>query len=159
MPLYFLGAEVLGLYPLGPVFHGAGLNVTVLSNNGHLDIGIIACQEQVPNVWLLADEMPRAVDELLAAARQHTGAKSARKPAARKTATASKKVAKKTAPRKAVAKKTAAKKATAARKPTAKEMPAKNASARVVPSGEAAARNGAPKKSAPENSSAEAASN
>ncbi len=149
MPLYFLGAEVLGLYPLGPVFHGAGLNVTVLSNNGHLDIGIIACQEQVPNVWLLADEMPRAVDELLAAARQHTGAKSARKPAARKTATASKKVAKKTA----------AKKATAARKPTAKEMPAKNASARVVPSGEAAARNGAPKKSAPENSSAEAASN
>ncbi len=159
VPLYFLGAEVLGLYPLGPVFHGAGLNVTVLSNNGHLDIGIIACQEQVPNTWLLADEMPRAVDELLAAARQHIGAKSARKPAARKTATASKKVAKKTAPRKAVAKKTAAKKATAARKPTAKEMPAKNASARVVPSGGAAARNGAPKKSAPKNSSAEAASN
>ena len=37
LPIYFLGAQVTGFYPFGPVFHGAGLNVTVLSNDGRLD--------------------------------------------------------------------------------------------------------------------------
>jgi diacylglycerol O-acyltransferase / wax synthase len=85
VPIYFLGAEVLGMYPLGPVFHGAGLNITVLSNNGHLDIGIIACLEQVPHPWSLADEMPNVIAQLLAAARQRTGTKAPAKPRARKT--------------------------------------------------------------------------
>lgn len=31
LPIYLLGARVTGMYPLGPVFHGCGLNVTVLS--------------------------------------------------------------------------------------------------------------------------------
>ncbi|MGZ6855271.1 MAG: WS/DGAT domain-containing protein, partial [Mycobacteriaceae bacterium] len=84
-PIYFLGAEVLAMYPLGPVFHGAGLNITVLSNNGHLDIGIIACLEQVPHPWSLADEMPNVVAQLLAEARQRTGTKAPAKPRARKT--------------------------------------------------------------------------
>ncbi|MGZ4521345.1 MAG: WS/DGAT domain-containing protein, partial [Mycobacteriaceae bacterium] len=85
VPIYFLGAEVLAMYPLGPVFHGAGLNITVLSNNGHLDIGIIACLEQVPHPWSLADEMPNVVAQLLAEARQRTGTKAPAKPRARKT--------------------------------------------------------------------------
>ena len=34
VPLYFMGARIEALYPLGPVFHGAGLNITVMSNNG-----------------------------------------------------------------------------------------------------------------------------
>jgi len=106
VPMYFLGAEVLGLYPLGPVFHGAGMNITVLSNNGHLDIGIIACLEQVPNPWLLADEMPKAVAELLAAARKRT----------RPT-------------KKAPAKKAAVKKTTAARRPAATKTAGKAGSA------------------------------
>jgi WS/DGAT/MGAT family acyltransferase len=33
MPLYFLGAQVDAMYPLGPIFHGAGLNITVMSLN------------------------------------------------------------------------------------------------------------------------------
>ncbi|MDT4892562.1 MAG: diacylglycerol O-acyltransferase / wax synthase [Pseudonocardiales bacterium] len=69
MPIYFLGARVTGFYPFGPVFHGAGLNITVLSNDGHLDIGIIACRELAPELWELADAMPVALDELLTACR------------------------------------------------------------------------------------------
>lgn len=29
--LYSCGAEVTALFPLGPIFHGSGLNVTVMS--------------------------------------------------------------------------------------------------------------------------------
>ncbi len=74
MPIYFLGARITGFYPFGPVFDGAGLNVTVLSNDGHLDVGLIACRELAPNLWELADDMPIALAELLDAARKQTGA-------------------------------------------------------------------------------------
>ena len=46
------------LYPLGPVFHGAGLNVTVMSNNGQLHVGIIACRESMPDVDDLVERFP-----------------------------------------------------------------------------------------------------
>ena len=49
-PLYFMGAQVEALHPLGPVFHGAGLNITVMSNNGRVHVGIIACRESMPDV-------------------------------------------------------------------------------------------------------------
>ena len=68
MPIYLLGCRVLGMYPLGPVFHGAGLNITVLSNDGRVDIGLIACRDSAPNLWALADAMPDALAELLDAA-------------------------------------------------------------------------------------------
>ena len=32
VPLFFMGAKIEGLYPLGPIFHGAGLNITVMSS-------------------------------------------------------------------------------------------------------------------------------
>ena len=54
VPIYFMGGKVEGLYPLGPVFHGAGLNITVISSNGRLHVGIIACADQVPEPWDLA---------------------------------------------------------------------------------------------------------
>jgi diacylglycerol O-acyltransferase len=54
VPIYFMGGKVEGLYPLGPVFHGAGLNITVISSNGKVHVGIIACADQVPEPWDLA---------------------------------------------------------------------------------------------------------
>ncbi|HYF74555.1 MAG TPA: wax ester/triacylglycerol synthase family O-acyltransferase [Nocardioides sp.] len=63
VPLYFMGAQILGLYPLGPVFHGAGLNITVMSNNGRMHVGIIACRESMPDVDALVQRFP---DELAA---------------------------------------------------------------------------------------------
>ena len=64
--LYFLGAEVVAMYPLGPIFHGSGLNITVMSLNGKLDIGIISCPELLPDLWELADDFSVALDEMLA---------------------------------------------------------------------------------------------
>ncbi len=58
VPLYFAGARIDALYPLGPVFHGAGLNITVMSNNGQMHIGAIACSELVPRPWDLIDQFP-----------------------------------------------------------------------------------------------------
>lgn len=67
VPLYFLGSEVKAMYPLGPIFHGSGLNITVMSLTGKLDVGIISCPELLPDLWDMADDFPIALDELLAA--------------------------------------------------------------------------------------------
>ncbi|GAB3007029.1 wax ester/triacylglycerol synthase family O-acyltransferase [Amycolatopsis acidiphila] len=68
MPLYMLGAKVTGLYPLGPVFHGAGLNVTVISNAGRVDVGLLGARELVPELWTLADALGSEMKDLLEAA-------------------------------------------------------------------------------------------
>ncbi|HUP99627.1 MAG TPA: WS/DGAT domain-containing protein, partial [Aeromicrobium sp.] len=65
VPLYFLGARMDAMYPLGPVFHGAGLNITVLSNNGMAHIGVLACTESVPDPWQIADAFSVELDSLL----------------------------------------------------------------------------------------------
>ena len=67
IPLYFLGSEVKAMYPLGPIFHGSGLNITVMSLNGKLDVGLIACPELVPDLWELADDFAVGMEELLLA--------------------------------------------------------------------------------------------
>lgn len=68
-PMYFLGYRVAGMYPFGPVFHGAGLTTTVLTNDGDMDFGFIACRELVPDVQKIADAVPEVITELLKAAR------------------------------------------------------------------------------------------
>ncbi len=68
IPLYFLGAQVQAMYPLGPIFHGAGLNITVMSLDGRLNVGLISCPELVPDLWDMADGFVTGMGELLAAA-------------------------------------------------------------------------------------------
>jgi diacylglycerol O-acyltransferase / wax synthase len=63
--LYFLGCEVGSMYPLGPILGGAGLNITVMSLNGELGIGIISCPDLVPDLWGMADDFSDALKELL----------------------------------------------------------------------------------------------
>jgi WS/DGAT/MGAT family acyltransferase len=63
--LYFLGCRIDAMYPLGPIIAGAGLNVTVMSLNGRLGVGIISCPDLVPDLWELADAFPAALKELL----------------------------------------------------------------------------------------------
>jgi diacylglycerol O-acyltransferase / wax synthase len=67
VPVYFMGARIEALYPLGPVFHGAGLNVTVMSNNGRMNVGLLACRELVPAVWDLARHIPSELQAALEA--------------------------------------------------------------------------------------------
>jgi len=69
VPLYFLGSEVKAMYPLGPIFQGSGLNITVMSLTGKLDVGIIGCPELLPDLWELADDFAVGMEELLHATR------------------------------------------------------------------------------------------
>jgi diacylglycerol O-acyltransferase / wax synthase len=63
--LYFLGCRVNAMYPLGPIIGNAGLNVTVMSLNGELGIGLIGCPDLLPDLWCIADAFPDALKELL----------------------------------------------------------------------------------------------
>ena len=63
--LYFLGCRIDAMFPLGPIIAGAGLNITVMSLNGRLGVGIISCPDLVPELWDLADAFPAALKELL----------------------------------------------------------------------------------------------
>ncbi|KWX67985.1 wax ester/triacylglycerol synthase family O-acyltransferase [Mycobacterium sp. NAZ190054] len=63
--LYMLGCEVIAMYPLGPIFHGSGLNMTVMSLSGNLDVGIVSCPELLPDLWDMADAFDVALCELL----------------------------------------------------------------------------------------------
>lgn len=67
VPLYLAGARLAGLYPLGPITDGAGLNITVLSQENRIGVGIISCPELMPRVWDLADAIPEALGELVGA--------------------------------------------------------------------------------------------
>lgn len=64
VPLYFAGARITALHPLGPVFHGAGLNITVMSNAGELQVGAIACRESLPDVDDLVRRFPLELERL-----------------------------------------------------------------------------------------------
>ncbi len=64
VPLYFMGARIDALYPLGPVFHGAGLNITVMSNAGKVHVGAIACRESVPDPDALVEHFPKELARL-----------------------------------------------------------------------------------------------
>ncbi|OBH98648.1 wax ester/triacylglycerol synthase family O-acyltransferase [Mycobacterium sp. E2733] len=63
--LYFMGCRVDAMYPLGPIIAGAGLNITVMSLNGRLGVGLISCPDLVADLWDLADTFPAALKELL----------------------------------------------------------------------------------------------
>ena len=63
--LYFLGCEVEAMYPLGPLFHGCGLNVTAMSLNGKLNVGVMSCPDLLPDLWRLVDDFDVALEELL----------------------------------------------------------------------------------------------
>jgi hypothetical protein len=68
IPLYAAGARVKGVIPFGPLLEGAGLNITVLSNMGNVDFGVIGCRELVPDIWDIADGFAAAVADLRARA-------------------------------------------------------------------------------------------
>jgi WS/DGAT/MGAT family acyltransferase len=67
-PLYMAGAQMLGMFPLGPVMDGMGLNITIMSYRGVLYWGLAADARAVPRLWDIAAAVPRALTELLKAA-------------------------------------------------------------------------------------------
>lgn len=65
--LYSAGAKLLANYPVGPIFDGGGLNMTVMSYLDQLDFGLLACPDVLDDVWGLADGLHAALDELVEA--------------------------------------------------------------------------------------------
>jgi diacylglycerol O-acyltransferase len=65
--IYFAGAKVERVFPLGPVLDGPGLNVTVVSYRDRVGFGLIACKQRMPDVADLAAQVAPSLDELLAA--------------------------------------------------------------------------------------------
>ena len=63
-PLYLGGAELQANYPVSVITHGMGLNITVMSYRGHLDFGILADRDQMPDVWKLIAWLREGLDEL-----------------------------------------------------------------------------------------------
>lgn len=66
-PLYVAGAEVVSTNPIGPIFEGGALNMTVMSYLDRLDFGLHACPELIPDVQHLADGIVVALEDLEAA--------------------------------------------------------------------------------------------
>jgi len=55
------------MYPLGPIFDGAGLNITVVSYMDQLYFGLIGCRELI-DPWDVVAQIPEAFAELRKAA-------------------------------------------------------------------------------------------
>jgi WS/DGAT/MGAT family acyltransferase len=68
-PLFIAGARVLAHHPVSVVTDvSGGLNITVFSYDGRLDVGITACREMVPDVWVFPGLLDEALAELSALA-------------------------------------------------------------------------------------------
>jgi diacylglycerol O-acyltransferase / wax synthase len=68
VPLYMGGSQLLGMFPLGPVMDGMGLNITIMSYQGVLYWGLAADARAVPRIWDIAAAIPAALSDLLEAA-------------------------------------------------------------------------------------------
>ncbi len=65
VPMYMAGALMRAYYPVSIVVHGLALNITILSYNGSLDYGLVACRKSVPRLREFARHMRLAHQELL----------------------------------------------------------------------------------------------
>ena len=64
-PLYLAGAKLVANYPVSVITDGMGLNITVMSYDGHLDFGIVGDRDQIPDLWCMIDWLREGLDELL----------------------------------------------------------------------------------------------
>ena len=69
VPLYIAGATVEAIYPLGPVADGSALNITAMSYQGRMFIGLAADRATVPDLAQLGDLLRSAIDDLVAVTR------------------------------------------------------------------------------------------
>lgn len=69
LDFYVAGAKVEAVYPVGPLLYASAVNVTALTMGKHIHFGIVACPDVVNDPWTIADGIPAAIAELLAARR------------------------------------------------------------------------------------------
>ena len=65
VPLYLAGARLVATYPFGPVLDAIGINITVLSYEDAVHVGLVSCPELVPDPWLVVDGLRDSLTELI----------------------------------------------------------------------------------------------
>ena len=86
-PLYLLGRELRGLYPVVPLAARQALGIAVMSYNGHLGFGLLGDYDALPELEAIADDLKWAIASLYrAAGLGPAGARGQRKAAAKKRA-------------------------------------------------------------------------
>jgi WS/DGAT/MGAT family acyltransferase len=63
-PMYWRGARLDGNYPLSIALDGQALNITVASNAGNLDFGLVGCRRSVPHLQRLLGHLDTALHDL-----------------------------------------------------------------------------------------------
>lgn len=63
-PMYWRGARLDGNYPLSIALDGQALNMTVVSNAGNLDFGLVGCRRSIPHLQRLLGHLDTALEEL-----------------------------------------------------------------------------------------------
>jgi diacylglycerol O-acyltransferase len=63
-PLYCAGARLVANYPVSVITDGMGLNITVMSYCGHMDFGVVADRDQMPDLWSMLDRLRDSLEEL-----------------------------------------------------------------------------------------------
>ncbi len=70
LPLYVLGRELEGLYPMVPLAQNTALGIAIMSYNGTMNFGLNGDYDALADIETLADELRASVEELAAAARE-----------------------------------------------------------------------------------------
>lgn len=74
-PLYLDDTRLVAAYPIGPVLEGAGINISLISYAGSVDVGLITCPRAVAEPDEIARGFERAIAEMgeAAARREERG--------------------------------------------------------------------------------------
>jgi hypothetical protein len=64
VPLYASGAEIESIFPIGPITDGTGLNITMLSFRGRVQLTVMGDRAALPDPGVLAADVRAAHDEL-----------------------------------------------------------------------------------------------
>ena len=78
--LYMMGARLTALYPFGPILAGSALNITAMSLNCRVGIGLMSCPDVIEDIWDLASRFNAALEELLTASPEMPGFPASRSP-------------------------------------------------------------------------------
>ncbi len=68
VPLYVAGARVKHMIPVSAIHDGVGFNVTIISHENDIDVGLVADREMIDDLWHVAGLFEESAKELYEAA-------------------------------------------------------------------------------------------
>ena len=71
-PLHLAGARLDAIYSVGPILEGVGLNLTAWSYVDQIHVAALGCRRSLPDPWLLIDQLPESLADLVRATRDET---------------------------------------------------------------------------------------